>query len=90
MLRVFSELDANSGFWQVPQVKNSKLLTRFITLLVVSALRSSRLEFQMHQRLFRKGCTTYWGIPYADLPVFLRDHKEHERSLTAVLDCVST
>ena len=29
--RIFSKLDANSGFWQIPLSKQSKLLTTFIT-----------------------------------------------------------
>ena len=30
--RIFSKLDANSGFWQIPLVPASRLLTTFITL----------------------------------------------------------
>ena len=29
--RIFSKLDMNSGFWQVPLVEQSRLLTTFIT-----------------------------------------------------------
>ena len=29
--RVFSNIDANSGFWQIPLAKGSALLTTFIT-----------------------------------------------------------
>ena len=45
---VFSKLDANSRFWQIPLSEKSRLLTMFITL------SSCPLEYPVPQSCFRR------------------------------------
>ena len=46
---IFSKLDANSGFWQIPLSHNSRLLTTFITHLVGFASTNYYLVYQVHR-----------------------------------------
>ena len=41
---VFTRLDANSGFWQIPLSKDSQLLTTFIIPLTATVLTNFHLE----------------------------------------------
>ena len=52
--QVFSTLDANSGFWQIPLDRESALLTTFITVF-----RSVSLQ---HRNTFNVGCLAFYPI----------------------------
>ena len=47
---MFSKPDANSGLWQIPLAKESRLLTTFITPYGHSASTNYLSELQVHQK----------------------------------------
>ena len=89
---VFSKLDANSGFWQIPLADESKLLTTFITPYerycfnkLLFGISCSAMEIFQH-----KMNEVLHGFPGVlchvdDVLVYGKDAAEHETRLHATL-----
>ena len=89
--KVFSKLDANSGFCQIPLAKSSQLLTTFITPSgrykfnkLPFGISSVPEHFQKRMSEILRGLD---GVvcQMDDVLVFGRDQAEHDTRLTAVL-----
>lgn len=59
---VFSKIDTNSGFWQIPMDPGSRLLTTFLTPFGRFATTNFHLELLVHQSIFN-GRKQYSGRP---------------------------
>lgn len=88
---IFSKLDANSGFWQIPLSEPSKLLTTFITLFGRYAFNklpfgiTSALEiFQRRMNRILEGLDSVVCL-MDDILVFGKDRNEHNSRLRDVL-----
>ena len=89
--RVFTKLDANSGFWQIPLAKESSLLTTFIT--PYGRFRFNRLPFgitsapEHFQRRMSGLLQDMEGTVCLmdDILVHGRSQEEHDQRLIAVL-----
>ena len=88
---VFSKLDANSGFWQIPLTASSKLLTTFLTHN--GRYCFNKLPFgissapEHYQKRMGKILQNLPGVlcHMDDVLVFGRDTKEHDMRLEKVL-----
>ena len=89
--KIFSKLDANSGFWQIPLVQSSRLLTTFITLMgcycfnnLLFGISSAPEHFQ---RRISERLNGLQGVQCQknDILVFGKDEAEHDCRLQAVL-----
>ena len=88
---VFSKLDANSGFWQIPLAKESRLLTTFITPFgrycfnkLPFGITSAPELFQKRMKMILEGLS---GIvcQMDDILIFGSSQEEHNSRLLAVL-----
>ena len=89
--KIFSKLDANSGFWQIPLSPSSRLLTTFIT--PTGRYCFNKLPFgissapEHFQRQMSEILTDLPGVvcQMDDILVFGKTQDEHDKHLKAVL-----
>lgn len=89
--RIFSKLDANSGFWQIPLSHSSRLLTTFIT--PSGRFCFNKLPFGISsapEHFQRRMSELLSGLPGVvcqmdDILVFGKDQVDHDKHLEAVL-----
>ena len=91
---VFSKLDANSGFWQIPLVEKSKLLTiftngRYCFNKLPFGISSASEHFQKRMSQILAGLDGVLVL-IDDILVFGKDQEEHDARLEAVLQRLKT
>ena len=88
---VFSKLDANSGFWQIPLAEESKLLTTFITPFGRFCFNKLPFGISSAPEIFQRQMNNVLsGLPGVlchvdDILVYGKDSAEHESRLQATL-----
>ena len=94
--RIFSKLDANSGFWQIPLSERSKLLTTFITPYGLYCFNKMPFGISSAPEHFQKRMSHILeGIEGVvcqidDILVFGKDQDQHDTRLMAVLKRVQS
>ena len=89
--KVFSKLDANSGFWQIPLTSSSKLLTTFLTHNGRYCFKKLPFGISSTPEHFQKRMNhILCGLPGVlchmdDVLVFGKDTQEHDTRLEKVL-----
>ena len=89
--QVFTKLDANSGFWQIPLARKSRLLTTFITPFRRYCFHKLPFGITSAPELFQRGMNSMLsGLPGVlcfmdDVLFFTKNQAEHDTHLKAVL-----
>ena len=86
--RVFSKLDANSGFWQIPLEEKSKLLTTFVTPFGRYCFNKLPFGISSAPELFQRRMNAILeGLDdlIDDILIFGKDQAEHDTRLYAAL-----
>ena len=88
---IFSKLDANSGFWQIPLAEKSRLLTTFITPFGLYCFNKLPFGISSAPEHFQKRMSTILegleGIlcQIDDILIFGSDQKQHDERLVTAL-----
>ena len=94
--RVFSKLDANSGFWQIPLDTQSQLLTTFITSFGWFCFNQLPFGISSAPEIFQRTMTgILQGLEGVvchmdDILVHVVDQGEHDQGVRAVLQQLQT
>ena len=94
--QVFTKLDANSGFWQIPLARKSRLLTTFITPFgrycfnkLLFGITSAPELFQRRMNSMLSGLSGVLCL-MDDVLIFGKDQAEHDERLEKVLKRIET
>jgi len=88
---IFSKLDANSGFWQIPLTEQSRLLTTFIPLFGRNCFNKLPFGITSAPEFFQKQMNTILaGLEGVlclidDILVFGKDCADHDKRLHNVM-----
>ena len=88
--KVFTRLDCNSGFWQIPLTKVSSLLTIFITAFGKYCYNGLRFGIspasERYQKVMKENLSDCEGtVDIDDIVIQGTDKKEHHERLRKVL-----
>ena len=94
--KIFPKLDANSGFWQIPLTKASRLLTTFITPSGRFCFNKLPFEISSAWEHFQKRMSAVLSGLHGvlcqmdDVLVFGKDRAQHDARVTAALQRIES